>query len=159
MDKYFFWHLDFLLRTFTIHSTARGGKGYFFNTSLPLPPASQTLRHQPGDYCRELISACSLQTDSNQETLVSECKSLNTKPRPLLRVTCPSNILKSLQRLFFTFLKQTKQSEAKNSCKVIIHGKAVNQKNELGMNVMHRLLFTGEEKFINILKEMFPKKL
>ena len=24
------------------------------NSSLPLTPASQTLRHQPGDYCREL---------------------------------------------------------------------------------------------------------
>ena len=27
------------------------------DTSLPHPPASQTLRHSPGDYCRGLISA------------------------------------------------------------------------------------------------------
>ena len=37
--------------------TAGEGRGHFFNSSLPLPPASQTLRHYPGDYCRELTSA------------------------------------------------------------------------------------------------------
>ena len=31
---------------------SRGRGGYLFNSSLPLPPASQTLRYQPGDYCR-----------------------------------------------------------------------------------------------------------
>ena len=38
--------LDFLSRIFLIHMTAgeRGGGGYFFNFSLPLPPASQTLK-------------------------------------------------------------------------------------------------------------------
>ena len=45
----FFFHLDFLSRTFTIHGTAgeggMGGGGYLFNSSLPLPPTSQTLRH------------------------------------------------------------------------------------------------------------------
>ena len=39
----FFFHLGFLSRTFTNHRTAREGGGYFFNSSLPLPPASQTL--------------------------------------------------------------------------------------------------------------------
>ena len=58
---------------------SRGRGGYLFNSSLPLPPASQTLRHQPGDYCRELTSAYSWQPDSNREPLVSERKSLTTK--------------------------------------------------------------------------------
>ena len=62
-----------------IHKTAEEGGGYLFNSSLPLPPASQTLRHQPGDYCREFTSAHSLQPDSNQEPLVSERKLLTTK--------------------------------------------------------------------------------
>ena len=42
---FFFFYLCFLLRTFTIHETAGEGGGYLFNSSLPLPPASQTLRH------------------------------------------------------------------------------------------------------------------
>ena len=37
-----FFYLGFLSRTFT---TAGEGGGYFFDSSLPLPPASQTLRH------------------------------------------------------------------------------------------------------------------
>ena len=42
---FFFFCLGFLSRTFTIHGTAGEGGGYLFNSSLPLPPASQTLRH------------------------------------------------------------------------------------------------------------------
>ena len=45
--------------------TAGKGGGYFFNSSLPLPPTSQTLRHQLGDYCSELTSAYSQQPDLN----------------------------------------------------------------------------------------------
>ena len=52
-----FFYLGLLSRTFTIHSAAGEGTDYLFNASLPLPPASQTLRHYPGDYCRELTSA------------------------------------------------------------------------------------------------------
>ena len=59
MEISFFFHLDFLSQPFTNHKTAGEGEGHFFSPSLPLPPASQTLRHQPGDYCKELI-------DSNQ---------------------------------------------------------------------------------------------
>ena len=85
LDKYdfffFFSYLGFLSRTFTIHRTAGEGGGYLFNSSLPLPPASQTLRHQPGDYCKELTSAHSWQPDSNREPLVSEHKLLTTKLR------------------------------------------------------------------------------
>ena len=41
----FFFYLCFLLRTFTNHRIAEEDGGHFFNSSLPLPPASQTLRH------------------------------------------------------------------------------------------------------------------
>ena len=70
-----FYILYTFSRTFTNHRTAGEGGGHFFNSSLPLPPASQTLRHQTGDYCRELTSAHSQQPDSNREPLVSERKS------------------------------------------------------------------------------------
>ena len=41
----FFFYLGFLSQTFTNHRTAAEGGGHFFNPSLPLPPATQTLRH------------------------------------------------------------------------------------------------------------------
>ena len=37
-------YLVLLPRTFTIHRTAREEVGYLINSSLPLPPVSQTLR-------------------------------------------------------------------------------------------------------------------
>ena len=82
---FFFFYLGFLSRTFTIHRTAGEGEGYLFNSSLPLPPASQILRHQPGNCCRELTSAHSWQPDSDREPLVSERKSPTTKLRALTR--------------------------------------------------------------------------
>ena len=36
---FFFFFLGFLLQTFTNHRAAEEGGGYFFNSSLPLPPA------------------------------------------------------------------------------------------------------------------------
>ena len=42
---FFFFYLGFVSRTFTIHGTGGEGGGYLFNSTLPLPPASQTLRH------------------------------------------------------------------------------------------------------------------
>ena len=39
------FYLDFLSRTFTNHRTAGEGGRHLFDSSLPLPPASQTLRH------------------------------------------------------------------------------------------------------------------
>ena len=75
----YFFYLGFVSRTFTNYRTAREGGGHSISSSLPLPPASQTLRHQPGDYCRELTSAHSQQPDLNREPLVSERKSLTTK--------------------------------------------------------------------------------
>ena len=56
---FFFFYLGFLLRTFTNDRTAGQGEGHFFNSSLPLPPASQARRHWPGDCCGELTSAYS----------------------------------------------------------------------------------------------------
>ena len=37
-----FFHLGSLRQIFTIHRTAGEGKGYLFNSSLPLPLALQT---------------------------------------------------------------------------------------------------------------------
>ena len=51
------------------------------NSSLPLSLVSQTLRHEPGDSCRERNSAHRQQPDSNGEILVSEHRSLTTKLR------------------------------------------------------------------------------
>ena len=82
--KMFFFYLGFLSRTFSNHRTAGEGRGHFFNSLPQLPPTSQTLRHQPGDCCRELTSAHSQQPDSNREPLVFECKSLTTKLRALV---------------------------------------------------------------------------
>ena len=64
---FFFFYLGFLSQPFMKHRTAGEGGGHFFNSSLLLPPASQTLRHYPGDYYRELTSAHRQQPDSNRE--------------------------------------------------------------------------------------------
>ena len=42
---------------------------------------------------------------------------------------------------------------------VIIHGKAVNQNDGLGMKVLAQLLFTAGEKISDILQERLPKLL
>ena len=73
----FFFYLGFLSRTFTNRRTAVKGAWHFLNSSLPLTSSSQTLRHQPGDYCREINSGHSQQPESNREPLVSERKSLS----------------------------------------------------------------------------------
>ena len=65
---------------------SKGGR-YLFNSPLPFPPASETLRHQSGDYCRELASAHSQQPDSNREALVSVRKSLTTTLRALILIS------------------------------------------------------------------------
>ena len=41
----FFFYLGFLSQPFTNHRTTGEGGGHFFNSSLPCPPASQTLRY------------------------------------------------------------------------------------------------------------------
>ena len=52
-----FFYRGFLSRPFTNHRTAGKGGWHFFNSSLTLPPASQTLTHSLGNYCWELTSA------------------------------------------------------------------------------------------------------
>ena len=52
-----FFYLNFLSQAFTIYRTAAEERGYFFNSTPLLPPASQTLGLYPSDYCRELTSA------------------------------------------------------------------------------------------------------
>ena len=104
----FFFQLGFLSQPFTNDRTAGEGGGHLFNSSLPLQPASQTLRYQPGDYCKELTSAHRQQLDSSQEPLASEHKSLTTKLRTLkftekrLQRSCfPINIGKFLITVLF----------------------------------------------------------
>ena len=86
---HFFFYLGFLSRTLTIQKDSRG-KGAIslpllfnsvplINSSLPLPHPSQTLRHQPSNYCRVLPSAHNQQSDLSREPLVSKRKSLTTK--------------------------------------------------------------------------------
>ena len=43
--EWLFFCLGFLSQPFTNHRTAGEGRRHFFNSSLPLPPASQTIRH------------------------------------------------------------------------------------------------------------------
>ena len=45
VSLWYFFLSGFLSRTFTNHRTGGEGGEHFFNPSLALPPASQTLRH------------------------------------------------------------------------------------------------------------------
>ena len=56
----------------------------FFNSSVRLPPASETLGYQPGDYCRGLTPAYGQQLEQNWELGISEHKLLITKLRVLV---------------------------------------------------------------------------
>ena len=80
VNSRYFFYLGFLSQPFMNHRTAGVGGVHFYNSSLLLLPASQTLRHQPGNYCRELTSAHRQQLDLNWKPLVSKRKSLTTKP-------------------------------------------------------------------------------
>ena len=74
--KRFFFYLDFLLRTFTIHKTAVVREAISLSPLYHLRPLNRHLG----------ISQALLQRahpDSNRECLVSECKSLTTKQRSL----------------------------------------------------------------------------
>ena len=94
-----FFYVDFLSRPFTNHRTAGEGGRHFIQPSLLLTPASQALRHQLGDYCRELTFALSQQPDSNQESLVSERTSLTTKLR-----AC--HVFQKKRTIFFSYIIQ-----------------------------------------------------
>ena len=63
--------------------------------SLPLPLASQTLRHQPSDYCRELTSSHGQHLDLNREPLVSKRKLLTTK----LHALCILQFVQAIKKL------------------------------------------------------------
>ena len=80
----FFIQSGFSFATINESQDCRERVENFCNNSLPLLPASQTLRHQPGDYRRELTSAHRQQPDPNREPLVSELKSLTTMLRTLI---------------------------------------------------------------------------
>ena len=54
------------------------GRDVIIESFLPLSSASQTLKHQPGNFHRELTYAHSQQSDQNQEPFLSECKLLTT---------------------------------------------------------------------------------
>ena len=66
-----FFYLAFVLRMFTIHKTVVEWGGYLLISFLPLPPASQTLRHYLGYCCRELTFAHNWQPGSNMGPLVN----------------------------------------------------------------------------------------
>ena len=57
----FFFLCGFSFTNIHESQDCRGRGRHLFNSSLPLPPASRTLRHYPGDCCRELTSAHSEQ--------------------------------------------------------------------------------------------------
>ena len=109
----FFFCLGFLSRTFMIHSTAGERGVYLFHSSVPLPPASQTLRQQPGDYCKELTSSLSQQLDLNPEPLVSELKLLTTKLRALRK--------SSWDTLIFIFMSHGSIFGSKNFSSTNLH--------------------------------------
>ena len=94
----FIFYPGFFSQTFTIHRTAGEGGGYLFSFSLPLPTVSQTLRHQAGDYCRELASARSQQPDSRRGSSASERKSASYASLPFALQRCSRKLQK--QRIF-----------------------------------------------------------
>ena len=80
----FFFYLGFSFTSIHDSQDSWGrGRGYLFNSSLPLQLASQTLRYQLCGYYRGLTSAQNYQPDSNREPFVSGRKSLATKLRAL----------------------------------------------------------------------------
>ena len=87
-----FSYLFFFSKPFTNHRTEGEGVGNFLNSSLPLPPASQTLRHQSDDYRRGFNPAHRQQPDSNRKPLLSKRKSLTTKLRALICMFVISNV-------------------------------------------------------------------
>ena len=66
----FFFLSGFFSRIFSIHRTVGEVGDYLLISFLPLPTASQALRHQLGYCCRELTSVHSWQPETNMESLV-----------------------------------------------------------------------------------------
>ena len=99
----FFFYLGFISQPFTNRRNAGEEGEHFFNSSLPLPPASQTLRYLLGDYCKDFTSAHRQEVDSNWKPLVSERKSLTTKLRVLVLIEYTTKFLtSSFQKIIFS---------------------------------------------------------
>ena len=95
--KHFFFYLAFLSRTFTNDRIAGEGGGHLFISSLPLPPFSQKLRLQLGDYCRALTSAGTL-LPRLQAPLGFTPIGLNPNLSPLGLNTDPFSALEKIQK-------------------------------------------------------------
>ena len=65
----FIFYVGFLSGIFMIHRATGETGGSFLSSSLPFPLVLWTFRYQPGDYCKELISAHRQQPDPNRERL------------------------------------------------------------------------------------------
>ena len=98
-----FFISGFSFTNITIHRKAGEGRVYLCDSSSPLPPASETLRQQLGDYCRELTPAHSQQSNPNWGPQVLECKSRTTQLRPLL--LCYAPLTTNLPALMHAILK------------------------------------------------------
>ena len=85
----------------------------FFNSSLPLQPASPTLRHQLGDYYRDLAFTHRQQSGSNREPLVSERKLLKNFRSKFIDSFKSSLLTLSLQN---NFQKQPPEVFCKKRC-------------------------------------------
>ena len=86
----FFFYLGFRSRTFTIHRTAGGEGGHTFNPSLPLPPASQTLRHQLGDQISSPLHIATSRTRTANLWFPSASRQPR-RPGRLLNILCTFN--------------------------------------------------------------------
>ena len=77
-QKSFFFSVWLIFHEHSLHRTAWEGVGCLFNSLLTLPTV--ILKRQSRNHCRELTYILSQQTDSNsnQEPLVSERKSVST---------------------------------------------------------------------------------
>ena len=83
LNSVFFIYLGFLSQTFVIQRTASEGRDYFFNSSLPVPPALDRLSDITAD-----SSLLHIKLYSNREPWVSERKPLTTKLRALTTYSC-----------------------------------------------------------------------
>ena len=101
VKTFFFFYLGFLSGKFTIHRTGEEGKCYLFNSSLPLPPGSQTLTHQLSGYCRDIISAHSQQLSVNQTFVATDMAMNQMRIRVALKICLLNSIIQLLNSSTF----------------------------------------------------------
>ena len=99
LNSVFFIYLGFLSQTFVIQRTASEGRDYFFNSSLPVPPALDRLSDITAD-----SSLLHIKLYSNREPWVSERKPLTTKLRALTTYSCCNG--KNLKDSSVSFLQK-----------------------------------------------------